>query len=159
MRVHVALPLNITKRFVKVPGPTSREYTAIAEALPPTPRTSTLDFKDQDGKLTPACTLAKIELFYTKPMRKFFATRASARLRILDPTLRSAGTEEGETVATASPHILDKPNFLHQFFGAFREMDYTTLSKIGTCKGWSMTYCRVHDRYEELKLQSPMLLL
>jgi len=121
VRINVALPPNlansITTKLVKVPGPLTREYTVIAESLPPMKRKSMSDSIDSKGNLKSACTLAKIELFHDKPLRKVITTRAWARLRILDPTLRPWNFDE--TVATTNPHVLDEDHALHQCFPAF----------------------------------------
>lgn len=91
VQVHVPLPPNLAKiktKFVRVPDPVTLEYTIITVTLPLSmPRMAMIDSKDPSGKFYKACTLAKIDFFYDKGLRGFYATRARARLCILDPSL------------------------------------------------------------------------
>jgi hypothetical protein len=154
---HVALPPNlppVPTKFVKLPGPITGEYSAVTVPLP-TPRKKPAF--EVNSQLPPACTLAKIELFYDKSLQKFNVARTWARLRILDPTLQPWGIHE--TIADVNPQILDEDHVLQQCFGAFWLRNYSTVKEISRPKDSSMVYCRGHDQYEVFDPTAPALLM
>jgi len=90
VQVHVPLPpnlANIKTRCLRVPGSVTLKYTVIAETLPSMPRVSVIGSKDSNGKFSMACTVAEIEIFHDKSLRRFYTIRAWMRLRIFDPSL------------------------------------------------------------------------
>ena len=90
VQVHVPLPpnlANIKTKCLRVPGSVTLKYTVIAETLPSMPRVSVIGSKDSNGKFSMACTVAEIEIFHDKSLRRFHTIRAWMRLRISDPSL------------------------------------------------------------------------